>query len=219
MEQSSFLAGYLAAGMSDTGVLGTWTGFVGPVVLSFMDGFYTGAMEYNTVHDTDVQVLGYDPADMDNAANIGSWSDTDKGRAISETQMDNGADIIYGVCGNVSTAAAAAMQERGYGYIFGMDQDWTITNPQYSDQILGSALKNMDVAVYEVMKNLETAGTFNGGQDYVLTLANGGTSLAINEDIDIPADLLAEVQSYEEKIASGELTGASEEFYSAYRSQ
>ncbi len=41
MEQSSFLAGYLAAGMTETGVLGTWTGFVGPVVLSFMDGFYS----------------------------------------------------------------------------------------------------------------------------------------------------------------------------------
>jgi len=219
MEQSSFLAGYLAAGMSETGVLGTWTGFVGPVVLSFMDGFYMGAMEYNAVHGTDVKVLGYDPADMDNAANIGSWDDVDKGRAISETQMDNGADIIYGVCGNVSTAAAAAMQERGYGFIFGMDQDWTVTNPQYSDQILGSALKNMHVAVYEVMKNLEEEGTFAGGTDYVLTLANGGTSLELNGDLDIPADLVAEVEALAEKIAAGELTGASDEFYALYRSK
>jgi basic membrane protein A len=156
---------------------------------------------------------------MDNAANIGSWDDIDKGRAISETQMDNGADIIYGVCGNVSTAAAAAMQERGYGFIFGMDQDWTVTNPQYSDQILGSALKNMHVAVHEIMANLETEGTFAGNSDYVLTLANGGTSLAINEDIEIPADLLAELDELEQKIASGELTGASEEFYSAYRAK
>jgi basic membrane protein A len=218
MEQSSFLAGYLAAGMSETGVLGTWTGFVNAVVLSFMDGFYMGAMEYNDVHGTDVQVLGYDPADMDNAANIASWDDLDKGRAISETQMDNGADIIYGVCGNVSTAAAAAMQERGYGYIFGMDQDWTLTNPQYTDQILGSALKNMHVAVYEVMKNLEEEGTFDGGKDYILTLANGGTSLEINEAIDIPEDLKAEVEALAEKIASGEITGASEEFYTLYRS-
>ena len=219
MEQSSFLAGYLAAGMSETGVLGTWTGFVGPVVLSFMDGFYMGAMEYNTAHGTDVQVLGYDPADMDSAANIGSWDDIDKGRSISETQMDNGADIIYGVCGNVSTAAAAAMQERGYGYIFGMDQDWTVTNPQYSDQILGSALKNMHVAVYEIMEKLEEEDTFAGGTDYILTLANGGTSLAINETIDIPADLVAEVDALAEKISSGELTGASEEFFTLYRSE
>ncbi len=219
MEQSSFLAGYLAAGISETGVLGTWTGFVGPVVLSFMDGFYSGAMEYNTVHGTDVTVLGYDPTDMDNAANIGSWDDVDKGRSISETQMDNGADIIYGVCGNVSTAAAAAMQERGYGYIFGMDQDWTVTNPQYSDQILGSALKNMHVAVYEIMQKLDESGTFAGGEDYVLTLANGGTSLVLNETIDIPDDLKAEVDALAEKIASGELTGCSEEFFTAYRSQ
>ena len=177
-----------------------------------------GAMEYNTVHGTEVEVLGYDPADMENAANIGSWDDTDKGRAISEAQMDNGADIIYGVCGNVSTAAAAAMQERGYGYIFGMDQDWTLTNPQYADQILGSALKNMHVAVHEVMANLETKGTFAGGEDYILTMANGGTSLEVNAAIDIPADLLAEVEALAEKVASGEITGASEEFYTLYRS-
>lgn len=219
MEQSSFLAGYLAAGMSETGVLGTWTGFVGPVVLSFMDGFYSGAMEYNAVHGTEVTVLGYDPTDMENAANIGSWDDTDKGRAISETQMDNGADIIYGVCGNVSTAAAAAMQERGYGFIFGMDQDWTETNPQYTDQILGSALKNMHVAVYEIMQNLEENGEFAGGSDYVLTLENGGTSLAVNAAIEIPADLLAEVDELAQKIASGELTGSSEEFFTAYRAE
>jgi len=213
------LAGYLAAGMTETGVLGTWTGFVGPVVLSFMDGFYTGAMEYNKVHDTEVTVLGYDPADMDNAANIASWDDTDKGRAISETQMDNGADIIYGVCGNVSTAAAAAMQERGYGYIFGMDQDWTLTNPQYADQILGSALKNMHVAVHEIMKGLETDGSFAGGTDYVLTLANGGTSLELNAALDLPADLVAEVEALADQLAAGEITGASEEFYTAYRTK
>ena len=217
MEQSSFLAGYLAAGMSETGVLGTWTGFPGPVVWSFMDGFYMGAMEYNKVHGTDVKVLGYDPTDMENAANIGSWIDMDLGRAISETQMDNGADIIYGVCGNVGTAAAAAMQERGYGYIFGMDQDWTVTNPQFSDQILGSALKNMHVAVYEVMSGLEQEGTFAGGTDYILTLANDGTSLAFNDAIDIPADLKAEVEALAEQIAAGEITGASDEFYSAFR--
>jgi len=219
MEQSSFLAGYLGAGMSETGKMGTWTGFVGPVVLSFMDGFYMGAMEYNKVHGTTVEVLGYDPKDMENAANIGSWDDTDKGRAISETQMDNGADIIYGVCGNVSTAAAAAMQERGYGYIFGMDQDWTITNPQYSDQILGSALKNMHVAVHEIMMLLEEEGTFAGGEDYILTLANDGTSLAYNADIDVPADLKAEVDALAVKIASGELIAGSPEFMAAYRTQ
>jgi len=219
MEQSSFLAGYLAAGMTETGKLGTWTGFVGVVVYAFMDGFYMGAMEYNKVHGTTVEVLGYDPKDMENAANIGSWDDTDKGRALSETQMDNGADIIFGVCGNVSTAAAAAMQERGYGYIFGMDQDWTITNPQYADQILASALKNMHVAVHEIMMGLAKDGTFAGGKDYILTLANDGTSLAYNATIDVPADLKAEVDALAVKIASGELIAGSPEFMAAYRTQ
>jgi len=188
------------------------------VVQSFMDGFYMGAQEWAKVHATPVEVIGYDPKDMANPANIGSWDDTDKGRALSETQMDNGADIIYGVCGNVGAVAAAAMQERGYGYIFGMDQDWTVTNAQYADQILGSALKNMHVAVYEVMKGM-SEGTFDGGKDYILTLANNGTSLAYNAAIDVPAELKAEVDALAVKIASGELIAGSPEFVAACRTK
>jgi len=39
MDQSCFQAGYLAAGMSETGTVATYTGFFGPVVQIFMDGF------------------------------------------------------------------------------------------------------------------------------------------------------------------------------------
>jgi basic membrane lipoprotein Med (substrate-binding protein (PBP1-ABC) superfamily) len=55
---------------------------------------------------------------------------------------------------------SGSMQERSLGYIFGVDQDWTLTNPQYSAQILGSVLKKMDVPVYETVKLMtEGAGS------------------------------------------------------------
>ncbi len=216
MDQSCFQAGYLAAGMTTTGTVATYTGFFGPVVQIFMDGFYMGVQEYNKVHDTAVDVLGYDPADMDNATATGSWIDVDLGRQVTESFMDNGADIVLAVAGNVGVGSAAVMEERGLGYIFGVDQDWTITNPQISDFVLASVLKKMEVPVYNAIKGLYEDGTWIGGENYILQFANGGTEIVYNADIDIPADLKAEVDALKAKIESGEISQLSPEFLALY---
>jgi len=213
MDQSCFQAGYLAAGMSETGKVATYTGFFGPVVQIFMDGFYMGVQEYNKVHSAAVEVLGYDPKKSDQAAATGSWSDVDKGRQLTESFMDNGADIVLPVAGNVGTGSAAVMQERGAGYIFGVDQDWTLTNPQYSAQILGSVLKKMDVPVYETIK-LMTEGGWNAG-NFLLTLENKGTEFVYNSAIEVPAELKAEVDALAPKIISGDIPSLSPEFLAA----
>ena len=222
MDQSSFLAGYVSAGMTKTGKLAGYTGFFGPVVQIFLDGFWLGMTKYNEVHGTSVEMLGYDPAAMDETAAIGSWIDVDAGRALSETFLDNGADIFYPVCGNVGVGTAAAILDRETanpefkGYIFGMDQDWIETNPQYAPQILGSALKKMEVPVYNSIKSLVETGEWIGGKAYILTLENGGTAIAWNADADIPADLLAEAEAYIPKIISGEQPSLSPEFLALY---
>jgi basic membrane protein A and related proteins len=214
MDQSCFQAGYLAAGMTKTGKVATYTGFFGPVVQIFMDGFYMGVQKYNEVHTTTVGVLGYDPKKMDQASATGSWSDVDKGRQLTESFMDNGADIVLPVAGNVGTGSAAVMKERGTGYIFGVDQDWTLTNPQYSPQILGSVLKKMDVHVYDAVKRM-IDGTWVGG-DYILTLENGGTQLVYNSAVTVPAALKAEVDALAPKIISGEQKTLSPEYLAKY---
>ena len=63
--QSSFLAGYLAAGMTKTKKLGTFGGAKIPTVTIFMDGFSQGVDYYNKQKSTDVQVLGWDAAKQD----------------------------------------------------------------------------------------------------------------------------------------------------------
>jgi len=216
MDQSCFQAGYLAAGMTETGTVATYTGFFGPVVQIFMDGFYMGVQEYNNVKGTDVQVLGYDPADMENATATGSWIDVDLGRQVTEAFMDNGADIVLPVAGNVGTGSAAVMEERGFGYIFGVDQDWTLTNPQYTPQILGSVLKKMEVPVYNSIKKLVEEDTWIGGESFILQFSNGGTELVYNDAVAVPDDLMAEVDALQAKIESGEISSLSPEFLALY---
>lgn len=45
--QSSFMAGYLAAGMSQTGKVATFGGLAIPSVTAFMDGYWEGVQYYN----------------------------------------------------------------------------------------------------------------------------------------------------------------------------
>src|SRR5690606_29226415 len=58
--EASFLAGYLAAGMSESGTVATFGGLQIPSVAIFMDGFYDGVNKYNEDNDADVQLLGWD---------------------------------------------------------------------------------------------------------------------------------------------------------------
>ena len=60
-DQAAFLAGYLAAGMTETGTVATYGGTLFPTVTIFMNGFAAGIRAYNQDNGTTVQLLGWDP--------------------------------------------------------------------------------------------------------------------------------------------------------------
>jgi basic membrane protein A and related proteins len=200
--QAAFLAGYMAAGVSQTGVVGTFGGIPIPPVTIFMDGFYLGVMHYNEVNDADVQVLGWNPETQEGLF-VGNFESTDDGRIQAESLMDEGADVILPVAGPVGLGSAAAVQERGNAYIVGVDSDWTLTASEYSDVILTSIMKLMDASVYDATEQL-LAGTFEGGV-YIGTLENDGVGLGTTH-ADVPAELIAEVDALRDDIISGQLT-------------
>ena len=203
--QAGFLAGYAAAGMTQTGKVGTFGGIQIPPVTVFMDGYAWGVAYYNQVKGTNVEVLGWDPA-AQTGLFTSNFESTDDGRALGETLMDEGADIIMPVAGPVGLGTAAAVQERGNAYIIGVDTDWYVSAAEYAPIILTSVLKNMDVAVFDASKAV-VDGTFAGGV-YVGTLENGGVGLASFHDLDsmVPAELKAELDDVKAKIISGEIT-------------
>jgi basic membrane protein A and related proteins len=194
--QAAFMAGYMAAGVSQTGVVGTFGGIPIPPVTIFMDGFYLGVMHYNEVNDADVQVLGWNPETQEGLF-VGNFESTDDGRNMAESLMDEGADIILPVAGPVGLGSAAAVQERGNAWIVGVDSDWTLTASEYTDVILTSIMKLMDASVYDATEQL-LAGTFEGGV-YVGTLENDGVGLGTTHP-DVPAELIAEVEALRDDI-------------------
>lgn len=57
-QEAAFLAGYLAAGMSETKTVATFGGQPYPSVTIFMDGFVDGVAKYNEDNGEQVKVLG-----------------------------------------------------------------------------------------------------------------------------------------------------------------
>jgi len=208
-DEAAFLAGYLAAGMSESGKVGTFGGIPIPPVTIFMVGFEKGVEYYNEQHGASVEVLGWetDPA-MEGCGDglfTGNFESTDDGRRFASSLMDEGADIIVPVAGPVGLGSAAACQERGMMMI-GVDTDWYVSAPDYKEVYLTSILKNMDVAVYDAIKAV-IEGTFVGGT-YVGTLANDGVGIAPFHDYEaaVPADLAAEVEQLKQDIIDGKVS-------------
>jgi basic membrane protein A len=194
-DQAAFLAGYLAAGMSQTGKVGTFGGMEIPTVTIFMVGYANGVAYYNQENGTKVEVLG-------TKTYVGNFNSTDDGRRTGESLMDEGADIIMPVAGPVGVGTAAAVQERGKMMI-GVDTDMTVSAPQYKNILLTSVLKNMDVAVFEAVKAVKD-GTFKGGT-YVGTLANNGVGLAPYNDFDskVPQALKDQIAQLQKDLIAG----------------
>jgi basic membrane protein A len=184
-DQAAFLAGYAAAGETATGKVATFGGGNFPGVTDFMDGFLFGVNYYNTENGTSVAVLGWDG----DAGSVDSgFSDQTVGQTLGNGFISQGADIILPVAGPVGLGTAQAAQAAGNVMIIGVDQDWSLTAPEYADVIYGSVLKQIGAAVFETISEAVSATGFSSAS-YIGTLENGGVGLAgITGDF---ADLIA----------------------------
>ncbi|HCS39390.1 MAG TPA: BMP family ABC transporter substrate-binding protein [Anaerolineaceae bacterium] len=205
IDQATFLAGYLAAGMTKTGKVGTYVGILFPATQAFMDGYAMGIAKYNEVHGTAVELLGWDP-ETQKGLEVGNFESLDDGRALGEQLLDEGADIIMPVAGPVGLGTLAAMIDRNTGLLIGVDNDWSVQNPDKTAFILGSALKKIDVFVYDSVKQV-VDGAFKGGEVYQLTLENEGVGLVYGSEWEsqVPAELKAEIEALIPGIISGEI--------------
>lgn len=204
-DQAAFLAGYLAAGMTKTGKVGTYGGIKIPTVTIFMKGFEAGVKYYNQKHGTNVEVLGWKTAD-DEGLFTGNFESTDDGRRFAESLMQEGADIILPVAGPVGLGTAAVCKETKGCLVIGVDADWYDTAPEYREVELTSVLKKINVAVYKTIQDL-LEGKFTGGT-VTYTIADGGVDIAPYHefDDDVPADLKAEIEQAKQDLINGVIT-------------
>jgi basic membrane protein A len=193
-EQGAFLAGYLAAGMTTTGKVGTFGGINIPPVTVFMDGYVQGVDHYNSEKGTSVEVLGWNLEAQDGLF-TGNFESLDDGRAFAQSLVDEGADIIMPVAGPVGLGSAALASELGTFSIIGVDTDGAVADESNSAVYLVSVLKRIDNAVFAA-SDASVNGNFSDAL-YVGTLANNGVGLSEYHDWDdrVSSELKAEIEA------------------------
>jgi basic membrane protein A len=202
-EQPSYLAGYLAAGMSESGIVGTFGGLNIPTVTSFMEGFRQGVLKYNDDSGKDVKLLGWNGKD---GSFTEDFEDKTKGQSVGEQLINQGADILFPVAGPAGLGGLQAAKDAGAKGIW-VDTDGYVST-EYGSILLTSVTKGLDVSVTEAIKEA-IDGSFSN-ELYQGTLANGGAALAPYHDFDskIPQDLKDKIDELKQGIIDGSITVA-----------
>jgi basic membrane lipoprotein Med (substrate-binding protein (PBP1-ABC) superfamily) len=195
-DQAAFMAGALAGLMSETKTVGIVAGMEIPPVKKFRNGYENGVAyvcpECNTI-----------------GVYIDSFTDPARGKAAAESQIAEGADIIFGAGGPTGSGGILGAAQQGV-WVIGVDTDEYFTTFKGGaeagvDKLLTSAVKRVDVAVYTAVKEAQ-AGTFEGGTA-VFDASNNGVGLAPFHDAEsgIPQEVKDRLDEIFALLASGEL--------------
>jgi len=193
LEEGSYLAGMIAAGMSDSGVLGTVGGVAIPPVEGTFLAFEAGAQAVNP----DVRVL---------ESFTGSWDDVAAAKEATVAQLGRGADVIihnvdaasFGVFQAVREAVAAG----GSAWALGMNRDQNDVAP---DVILGSAVIRIPQAFLETALAWQ-AGTLGGGPIYA-GASDDVIDFVLNPELAerVPEAVVGQMMAARDRIRAGEL--------------
>ncbi len=156
---AGYMAGAVAAMVSETGIIGHIGGIPVPVIEDYNNGFALGATRINP----DVQVL---------SAYVGSFSDIARGAEITTSLIEQGADVVTStgnenVVGTIQAAAQAGVMAIGTAFD---------SYEMAPETIVTTALINMGVNI-----DMAIGRVIDGSlvpQAYVLGLADDGIGLA-----------------------------------------
>ncbi len=191
-DEVGYLAGTLAGCMSETAVIGTVSGMEIPPVVKFVVGYQNGAKAQNP----SIEALN---------VYIPDFNDPTTGKQAGETQIGQGADVIFGVGGNTGNGGLLAAHEAGLMAI-GVDVDQYNTYPEVQASLMTSAAKNMDVATGDAVTAYANDTLEAGIQ--LATVANGGVGLASYHDWDskVPAECKAAVDAAAAGLTDGSIS-------------
>ncbi|MGW8565147.1 BMP family lipoprotein [Isoptericola sp. NPDC055881] len=203
--QAAFLAGYLSAGYSETGKVGTFGGQPYPTVTIFMDGFKQGVEYYNETKDAKVEVVGFNGGE--DGSFTGGFEANETAKTTAQNIIDQGVDVLLPVGGPIYQSAIAAIQDSGKDIaLIGVDADLFESDPSTQDYVLTSILKKMDVSTKEAVV-AAGKGEFDA-TPYVGTLENEGVGIAPLHSFEDKVDpaLMDEVKDLQQKIIDGDVT-------------
>jgi basic membrane lipoprotein Med (substrate-binding protein (PBP1-ABC) superfamily) len=182
IHEPAYLAGMLAGGLTESGVIGVVGGLPVPEVNRITNAFIQGAQSVNP--DVEAKV-----------SFINSWFDPASAKEAALAQIDAGADVLYAERKGVIEAAV----QEGLVAVGNMS-DQSADGP---DNVVTSVTWNMTPTVAYIIDQVG-GGTYTAQdlKDFSM-VAKGGAALApINEAL-VPAELLETVKAKQADIVSG----------------
>jgi basic membrane protein A len=190
--EGSFLVGAIAGLVTKTGKVGFVGGMDIPLIHKFEIGYTEGVKYVNPGAEVLVAYAGSGPE---------AFHDPVKGKSLALSQFDRGADVIFQAAGSTGNGVIDAAKERGL-FAIGVDANQNYMAP---GNVLTSMLKRVDVAVFEITRDV-VEGKFEGGL-HIYGPEVDGVGYAMDEHNRglIPADVLERVEAIKQDIVAGKI--------------
>ena len=186
-EEAGYLAGIVAAMMTESNTVSTVGGIKIPPVDNWIAGFQAGIQDTNP----DVQTLNAYSQD---------FVDQAKCKEIALDQISQGSDIVFQVAGDCGLGAIDAACEQGK-WAIGVDADQSAQG----DCVITSALKPLQASVFEIIQAV-VDGEFEGGQNLFFGIQDyPDAELLAPFSGDVPQEVQDAVDEALEKLKSGEI--------------
>ncbi len=193
--EGSYLAGYIAAAMSESGVVGAVGGADDVVINDFIVGYKQGAEAFNPK----IKVIkNYAGGDYENPA---------MGKELALSINGLGADVVFQIAGNTGSGVFEAAKENNF-YAIGVDKDQKTELPNFDQVILCSMKKEVGLSLYDLVKMYVNDGVFEGGKIWLADMANGYVGISYGSESSVqlvPDDIKAKVEELKQDIISGKI--------------
>lgn len=193
-DRSGFLAGALAAHLSESGIIAAVLGTdLVPPVVAFKEGYEAGARYINP----DIEIIStYHPGELSQA-----FIDPEWGAATAKQALDQGADVVFGAGGITGNGALQEVANNEGLFCIGVDTDQWETLPAAHPCLVSSAMKMITPGVSELIL------TFAGDE---MTSGNyfGGSVLAPFHDFEdiVPDDVKAQLDEIRASLEDGSIS-------------
>lgn len=195
--EASYLGGYLAASMSETGTLGFLGGMDNNIINDFLVGYAEGAQAANP----EVSIL---------SSFVGAWDDSAKGKELGLSMYGQDASMVFNVAGGSGVGLIEAGVEQE-SQVLGVDSDQAMMyhengQEDYASVIPTSVLKNVGDSLHRAI-SLQLNGELAVGETESLGLVDGGVGLADNQYYQemVPEELRTEIAEIKQQIIDGEI--------------
>ena len=191
--EGSFLAGYIAARVTESGIIGAMGGKDQDTVNDFITGYKQGALYANP--NVKVEVIYSN-----------DYDDPAIGKKCALVLHEKGADVVFQIASRCGGGVFQAAREKGF-YAIGVDSDQKYIDPEV---IICSMCKKVGDSIYDAVKQYAQKGDDCGlwGTTWVADMATGYVGIGYGEEgstQQVSDEVKLEVEKLSGMIIDGEI--------------